>query len=51
MSEEIKDAQTLPRSLKQLIAQWVDAKAVHLLQKDGKGHWRMDVDLILDSII
>ena len=50
-SSEMKGVQMLPRSLVQLIVDWVDAKAVHLLQKVGNGRWRVDVDRILSSVL
>ena len=48
---ELKGTQFLPRHIIQLIADWVEMENVYLLQQNGKGHWKISLDVILESLI
>ena len=45
------DMQILPYYLIEMIARWVSRQYIHLLTEgDDRGHWKIDVDDILQSI-
>ena len=49
-SRNMKSVQLLPRYLIEMIGKWFETKWIHLLQREGEGHWKMRIHDILKSV-